>query len=1040
MKLQIPAALLIVLVLSIGTFADEGDSIHRPLPAPGTSGSGTIPFTATGIVLLGWLPLSTLDAAANSGSSCWGYTSPSGREYAIIGVSSGTAFVEITDPGRPVLVSLQPGPSSLWRELKTTSQGYAYVVSEGGSGIQVFNLSEIDAGIVTHVTDVTTGGCTEATHTISVNEATGFLYRNGGSSTPCTGGKPQGLVIYSLADPANPSFVAHWNTRYVHDSQVVVWNRPGTFFGKELAFCATNNGSSGGSPAVTILDVTDKAAITVVRAVSYPQSGYAHQGWLSEDQRYFYLDDELDETSFGTNTTTRIFDVSNPSGAFLLGTFSAGTTSIDHNLFVKGNLLFEANYTSGLRLFDITIPTAPVQIAWFDTYPDSDAATFNSLWGNYPFFPSGTVIGSDLEKGLFVWYIGIPKLTFDFPNGLPELVAPNGDEFLFEVHEQNLGDLEPGSVEFHVDTGTGFTTIPATSQGAELYSATLPPLACGNEARYFVSARSTGGSGITWTDPPAGPTQFYTTTVAFAEDMPFFDDVEIELGWTAGVPGDTATTGIWERVNPIGTAAQPEDDHTPDPGVFAWVTGQGTVGGSVGENDVDDGETTLLSPIFNAAGLSDPFVSYWRWYSNNQVGPPDDTFLVDLSNDGGVTWTSLEVLGPTGPDTVGGWIQHSSRISDFVLPTSQMQLRFVAQDENASSIIEAAVDDVQVFDFICNVAVDSVVPAEGPFQGGNTVTIFGDGFVDGLTTVEFEGLPSPPVTVISRTELQAEVPQRFPPRLRSTQLKSYPSDVTVTTGLGTDTFDDGYAYVFSAGPTPNSLKPLRILVPAYFYPLPGSPWDRLNAAAASHPGNVAAIGNPFNGPGLSLDPIYLAAFQDFRAQGGMLFGYVATSYGNRPVAEVEQDIQTWFDWYPIDGIFLDEMDNTPGANESYYQSLTQFTRTLLPDAPVVGNPGTSTSPSYLRFDGAPVVSTLCIHEDGANFLAWTAQAWVRREPRRHFLVLPYAVSSMSWRAVVDHAISQNCGWIYVTDDVLPNPWDTLPSYFEKLVDYVTPSR
>ncbi len=789
MKIKFLAAGTAVLALVLAPSADEGSSYHVPFPAPATSGGdGTVPFTSSGVVLLGWLPLSDLDAAATSGGSCWGYTAPSGREYAIIGVSSGTAFVEITDPGKPTLVSFHAGPSSLWRELKAISAGYAYVVSEGGSGIQVFDLTQIDNGIVTHVTDVTTGGCTTSTHTISVNEDTGYLYRNGGGCGSC-GGAEQGLVIYSLADPTNPSFVTTWNPKYVHDSQIVIWTRPGPYLGKELAFCATDDVCNGGNPSVTILDVTNKAAITTVKTLAYTNSGFSHQCWLSGDQRYLYHDDELDDSI--APSVTRIFDVSDPANAFFVGSFTSGATSIDHNLYVHGDRVYESNYTSGLRIFDNTNPTAPVQIAWFDTYPDSDAATFNSLWGNYPYYTRNLVIGSDLEKGLFVWYVGTPKLTFAFPDGVPELVAPSGGEVLFEVHEETLGDLEPGTVEFHVDTGSGFTSIPATLEGPELYSATIPPATCGDEVRFYVSARSTDD--ITWTDPPAGPTQFYTATAALAEVVSYFDDVEIDLGWTPGVPGDTATTGIWVRVNPIGTAAQPEDDHTPGPGVFAWVTGQGTVGGSVGENDVDNGKTTLLSPIWSAADLSDPFVSYWRWYSNNQ-GTADDTFLIDISNDGGVNWTSLEVIGPTGPDAVGGWIHHRAQIADFVLPTNQMKLRFIAQDTGSGSIVEAAVDDMQVSDLICNVALSSVTPDQGPLRGGNTVTITGDGFVQDLTTVAFGGRPSPLVTVISRTELQADVPPAPRSRGGKTGQILLEADVTVTTGIGSVTLANGYTY------------------------------------------------------------------------------------------------------------------------------------------------------------------------------------------------------------------------------------------------------
>lgn len=176
-------------------------------------------------------------------------------------------------------------------------------------------------------------------------------------------------------------------------------------------------------------------------------------------------------------------------------------------------------------------------------------------------------------------------------------------------------------------------------------------------------------------------------------------DLEANEGWTAGVPADTAATGAWVRVDPNGTAAQPEDDHTPG-GVNCFVTGQGPVGGGLGENDVDGGRTTLLSPPLDVGGLADPRVGYWRWYSNDQGSSPgQDVFTVDISADGG-PWVRLETVGPTGPGTGGGWVYHSARVADFVGPAASVRLRFIAADEGEGSIVEAAVDDVVVLDCV----------------------------------------------------------------------------------------------------------------------------------------------------------------------------------------------------------------------------------------------------------------------------------------------------------------------------------------------------
>jgi hypothetical protein len=210
----------------------------------------------------------------------------------------------------------------------------------------------------------------------------------------------------------------------------------------------------------------------------------------------------------------------------------------------------------------------------------------------------------------------------------------------------------------------------------------------------------------------------------------------------------------------------------------------------------------------------------------------------------------------------------------------------------------------------------------------------------------------------------------------------------------------------------------------------------MNAMASAHPDRVWAIGDPFNGPGVAFDATYAATFASFRASGGKLLGYVDTNYGQRTLAQVEADIDTGFAWYPNDGIFLDQMDNVVGAHESYYRDLTRYVRTRLATAVVIANPGTSTSPSYVALGGEPVVSAVCIYENSTNFQAWTPDAWVATSDRRNFVALAYKVAANAWQADVDHAFASNCGWIEVTDDDLPNPWDTLPPWFESLVAYV----
>jgi choice-of-anchor B domain-containing protein len=349
-------------------------------------------FTSENVVLHSWLPLNELDNA-ESGNDCWGYVSESGREYALMGTSSGSVIVEVTDPGNAQVVASLSGPNSLWRDIKTYGT-YMYAVSEGGGGIQVFNLADIDLGNVQTLNSVGNG----STHNVAIDTQSGFLYR--------TGGGADGLYIYSLANPAAPTMVGQWTDRYVHDAQIVTYT-DGPFAGRQIAFCCGGFNGGWSDTGLTIVDVTNKNNTFVVAQQYYSNAGYSHQGWLSEDRQYFYLNDELDEQNQGYETTTRIINVSDIENPTFTGTFTSGTNSVDHNLYTHNGYIFEANYRSGLRVFDATNPTSPTQYGFFDTYPSNDNASFNGLWNVYPYFPSGTVIGSDLERGLFVWRLGI---------------------------------------------------------------------------------------------------------------------------------------------------------------------------------------------------------------------------------------------------------------------------------------------------------------------------------------------------------------------------------------------------------------------------------------------------------------------------------------------------------------------------------------------------------------------------------------------------------------------------------------------------------
>jgi hypothetical protein len=232
------------------------------------------------------------------------------------------------------------------------------------------------------------------------------------------------------------------------------------------------------------------------------------------------------------------------------------------------------------------------------------------------------------------------------------------------------------------------------------YTASIPGPG-GAVVRYYLSAADTYGE-VT-TDPAFAPGAADHRFLAGPATTLLALEMETDPGWTAGAPGDNATTGIWVRDDPVGTEVtagiyvQPEDDHT-FAGIQCWVTGNAALGSPPGTNDVDGGRTTLTSGLLDATagGLDDPVISYYRWYSNNQGNSPGlDYWQVDLSNDGGSTWVSVE----STKQSDASWQRVLFRIADYVQPTSQIRLRFIAEDAGAGSLVEAAVDDLTLLGF-----------------------------------------------------------------------------------------------------------------------------------------------------------------------------------------------------------------------------------------------------------------------------------------------------------------------------------------------------
>ena len=379
-------------------------------------------FGCSEVDLVAFVPVQALGGGRGIiANDVWGWTDPvTGIEYAIVGRADATTFVSLQDPTQPVYLGELPltegATPNMWRDMKVY-ENHAYIVSDGAGphGVQVFDLTQLRDVTSPPVTFEETGhydGIFSA-HNIVINEATGFAYvvgASGGGET-CGGG----LHMLDIREPANPIFAGCFadattgnaGTGYSHDAQCIRYHGPDSDYqDREICFGANEN-------ALSISDVTDKEDPVAISTAAYPNTGYLHQGWVSDDHRYFYMNDELDELAgSASRTRTLVWDIQELGDPVLVKEHFGSTASSDHNLYVRGDLMYQANYVSGLRILDISDPTEPVEVGYFDTVPaGDDVPGFAGAWSTYPYFQSGVIIVTSMREGLFVLKKRPPRVS-----------------------------------------------------------------------------------------------------------------------------------------------------------------------------------------------------------------------------------------------------------------------------------------------------------------------------------------------------------------------------------------------------------------------------------------------------------------------------------------------------------------------------------------------------------------------------------------------------------------------------------------------------
>lgn len=336
----------------------------------------------------------------------WGWTDPeSDREFALVARVDGTAFVEVTDPIHPKYLGDLPlhegAQPSYWRDLKVY-KNHAFIVSDaaGEHGVQVFDLTQLRdvKAPPAAFKETTYYDRVASAHNIAIDTVSGFAYPIGGNSggESCDGG----LHMIDIHNPTAPVFVgcgldstSHETQNYIHDAQCVTYHGPDQRY-HDRQICI-----GAGAVGVQIIDVTDKRA---PKRLGVCNGCGGHQGWLTDDQRYLYVDHEAGgDGEHGTRTS--VLDLSDLTDPVVAKEYFGPTQATDHNLYVRGRYVYEANYKAGLRILDIKDPKNPVEVGYFDTTPHAEIdAQYGGAWSSYPFFKNGVVGVSSISEGLFL--------------------------------------------------------------------------------------------------------------------------------------------------------------------------------------------------------------------------------------------------------------------------------------------------------------------------------------------------------------------------------------------------------------------------------------------------------------------------------------------------------------------------------------------------------------------------------------------------------------------------------------------------------------
>lgn len=425
---------------------------------------GSIAFAQLNVTLK-----SNLNQYSSAGyNDIWGYVDGNGREYALLGVRSGTSIIDLNDPENPVEIAFIPGIFSVWRDIKVHGQ-HAYVVTEGtgsGEGLQIIDLSQLPT-TATLVNTVDTWF--ERAHNIFIDDGYAYVIGTNGGG---------GMHILDLSDPVNPVRTNYYTqSGYIHD--VYVWN-------DTVVACAED--------FYDLVDVSDKSNPSFISRSAAIPGIYAHAGWMTEDKRYFYGTEEFNQIDI------TVWDLQDrTTWDLVVPSWQTNSNATVHNLFIKGDYAHVSYYSDGYVVLNISDPLNPFLAGQYDT-PD--------LWGCYPYLPSGLTIVSDMDNGLYV----LEFTPDDVPPTIthtPMEIVYNGDDVTISANVIDNGTVTDANLHYRVieDGNTGNWNVVTDLNGpsGSIYEFIVPGQSNKSSVEYYlaaidnnntVSTLPTGGSGI----------------------------------------------------------------------------------------------------------------------------------------------------------------------------------------------------------------------------------------------------------------------------------------------------------------------------------------------------------------------------------------------------------------------------------------------------------------------------------------------------------------------------------------------------------------